>query len=313
MLKDKTHHITNKDEANNFLLGALMWRGSVTPRIMPMLLLLCLYPLSLIIMDHYWRALPVLDVTPFEYTGVVLGMVLVFRTNAGYERWGEARKLWGGINNQTRNLIIGALQYGPDDLEWRAAFVKWCITFSFATKESLRSGSNFLALSDMLTAQELEELKSALHMPLFVGNRIAALLQKARSNYQNSSGAKLDGFEFAVLEGHRSLLIDHMGACERILKTPMPLVYAVKTRRFIFMFLLLLPFSLLDKAGFYTIGIFFLVAYPLLSLDRIGVELQKPFNNKSLSHLPLDTICENIKLQGLDLWKQDTKTTENPI
>jgi putative membrane protein len=83
----------------------------------------------------------------------------------------------------------------------------------------------------------------------------------------------------------------------------MPLVYAVKIRRFIFMFLLLLPFSLIEKADFYTVGIFLLVAYPLLSLDQIGIELQKPFNNKSLSHLPLDTICEAIKLQCLDLLK----------
>jgi putative membrane protein len=74
------------------------------------------------------------------------------------------------------------------------------------------------------------------------------------------------------------------------------------------MFLLLLPFSLLEKAGVYTVAIFFLVAYPLLSLDRIGIELQKPFNSKSLSHLPLDNICETIKLHCLDLLKQHSNT-----
>jgi putative membrane protein len=142
-------------------------------------------------------------------------------------------------------------------------------------------------------------------MTLFVASKIAEILQKARSGYPNASGFELDGFEFGILEGQRVLLIDHLGACERILKTPMPLVYAVNIRRFIFMFLLLLPFSLLERAGFYTVGIFFLVAYPLLALDRIGIELQKPFSNNSLSHLPLDTICETIKLHCLDLWKQD--------
>ncbi len=301
MKRDKTHLITNKDEASNFLRGAIVWRGSVTPRIMPMLLLLCLYPLGLVALDHYWQPLPALDVTPFEYTGVVLGMVLVFRTNAGYERWGEARKLWGSINNQSRNLIIGALQYGPSDPVWRETFVKWTIAFSFATKESLRSSHQFLNLTDILSKQELDELSSALHKPLFVASKIAALLQSARSNYQNTNGSVLDGFEFSILEGQRILLVDAMGACERILKTPMPLVYAVKTRRFIFMFLLLLPFSLLEKAGFYSIAIFFLVAYPLLSLDRIGIELQKPFDKNSLSHLPLDALCETIKLQCLNL------------
>jgi ion channel-forming bestrophin family protein len=308
MMKDMTHLMANKDESPHFLRGSLMWHGSVTPRIMPILLLLCCYPLLLVLLDHYWRPLPSLDVTPFEYTGVVLGMVLVFRTNAGYERWWEARKLWGGITNQIRNLVIGALQYGPQDNVWRAALVKWAVAFAFATKESLRNGKNFTPLNDLLTKQELEELQSALHMPLFVASKIAALLQKARTGHPNTNGLELDGFEFGILEGQRVLLVDHLGACERILKTPMPLVYAVKIRRFIFMFLMLLPFSLLEQAGFYSVGIFFLVAYPLLSLDRIGIELQKPFDSKSLSHLPLDTICETIKLHCLDLWKQDSNT-----
>jgi ion channel-forming bestrophin family protein len=307
-MKDTTHLFTNKDEHPNFLRSSLMWRGSVTPRILPMLLLLCCYPLLLVVLNHYWQLLPSLDVTPFEYTGAVLGMVLVFRTNAGYERWWEARKLWSGITNQTRNMVSGGLAYGPHDSAWREALVKWSIAFSFATKESLRNGKNFTSLMGVLTEQELEELKSALHMPLFVVGKIAFLLQKARTGYPNTNGIELDGFEFGILEGQRVLLIEHMGECERILKTPMPLVYAVKGRRFIFMFLLLLPFSLLEKAGFYTVGIFFLVAYPLLSLDQIGIELQKPFNSKSLSHLPLDTICETIKLHCLDLWKQDSHT-----
>jgi len=307
-MKGMAHLITNKDEPHNFLRGALMWRGSVTPRILPILLLLCCYPLLLVVLDHYWWPLPSLDVTPFEYTGVVLGMVLVFRTNAGYERWWEARKLWDGITNQTRNLIIGALQYGPQDNAWREALVKWSIAFSFATKESLRNSKNFTPLIGVLTELELAELQSALHMPLFVASKIASLLQKARTGHPNTNGLELDGFEFSILEGQRVLLIDHLGACERILKTPMPLVYAVKIRRFIFMFLLLLPFSLLEKTGLYSVGIFFLVAYPLLSLDRIGIELQKPFDNKILSHLPLDTIYETIKLHCLDLWQQDGNT-----
>ncbi len=302
-MKDSTH-LTNKDEHPNFLLSSFMWQGSVTPRIMPMLLLLCCYPVLLVILNHYWRPLPSLDVTPFEYTGVVLGMVLVFRTNAGYERWWEARKLWGGITNQIRNLIIGGLNYGPHDRVWREALVKWAIAFAFTTKEALRTGNDLTPLVDVLTEQELGELKSALHMPLFVANKLAALLQKACTGYPNTNGLELDGFEFSLLEGQRGLLIDHLGGCERILKTPMPFVYAIKIRRFVFMFLLLLPFSLLEKAGGYTVAIFFLVAYPLLSLDRIGIELQKPFNSKSLSHLPLDTICETIKLHCLDVLKQ---------
>jgi ion channel-forming bestrophin family protein len=245
--------------------------------------------LLLVILYRYWQPLPHLQVTPFEYTGAVLGLVLVFRTNAGHERWWEARKLWGGINNQTRNLIIGALNYGPKDESWRNEIIKWGVAFSFSAKESLRNGNNFENLTDILDEQDIKDLTSSFHKPLFIANKISVLIEKARASYH------IDSLVFKVLEEQRSLLIDHIGGCERILKTPMPSVYGIKTRRFIFIFLLLLPFSLIEKAGFNSVFIFFLVAYPLLSLDRIGIELQNPFDTKNLSHLPLNNICDAIK------------------
>jgi len=292
---------SNKDESPDFLRSALMWDGSVTPRILPNLLVMTCYCGLIVTLDQYWRPLPHLDVTPFEYTGVVLGLVLVFRTNAGHERWWEARKLWGGIVNQSRNIVIEALNYtkiqncSSEQRVWRKEIVKWTVTFSFAVRESLRNGKNFENLTDLLNEQELEALKSAVHMPLFVANKIASLIQQTRvSRY-------IDGFTFRELEGQRILLVDHLGGCERILKTPMPLVYAIKARRFILTFLVLLPFSLIDNLGFSAVFIFLLVAYPLLSLDRIGIELQNPFDTKSLSHLPLHTICDSIKLHCLAL------------
>ncbi|MDO9268797.1 MAG: bestrophin family ion channel [Methylobacter sp.] len=307
-MKDFLHLHSNKDESPGFLRGALMWRGSVTPRIFFSLLLMTGYCALIVALDQYWQPLPHLAVTPFEYTGVVLGLVLVFRTNAGHERWWEARKLWGAIVNQSRNIAIGALSYGdilnvsPQQPLWTKDIVKWTIAFSFATKESLRNGKNFDELIDLLNEQELAALKSAGHMPLFVAGKIAELLQQARLSRH------IDGFVFMGMEGQRVLLIDHIGACERILKTPMPLVYAIKARRFILIFLLLLPFSLIENLGFSAVFIFFLVAYPLLSLDRIGIELQNPFVTKNLSHLPLDTICDSIKLHCLAMLEQSQRS-----
>jgi putative membrane protein len=295
---------SNKEESPDFLRSALMWNGSVTPRILPSLLLMTCYCGLIVALDQYWRPLPHLDVAPFEYTGVVLGLVLVFRTNAGHERWWEARKLWGGIVNQSRNIVIEALNYtrfqdyGPEQYLWHKEIVKWTVAFSFAVKESLRNGKNFENLTDLLSGQELEALQSAVHMPLFAANKIASLIQQARLSHS------IDGFVFMGLEGQRILLIDYLGGCERILKTPMPLVYAIKARRFILTFLLLLPFSLIENLGFSAVFIFFLVAYPLLSLDRIGIELQNPFNTKNLSHLPLHTICDGIKFHCQALLEQ---------
>jgi putative membrane protein len=75
----------------------------------------------------------------------------------------------------------------------------------------------------------------------------------------------------------------------------------IKPQRFILTYLVLLPFSLIDEAQMMSPLIATLVAYPLLSLDRIGVELQNPFSKQSLSHLPLDAICEGIKANAVML------------
>lgn len=285
--------ISNREEHHNFLRVALAWRGSVTPRILFGVLIAAFYAFLLAIIDAYLYKLPHFEITPFEYTGAVLSLVLVFRTNSGYERWWEARKLWGGIVNQSRNLLIMTFNYSADNQQWREEMTKWIIVFSFATKESLRHQKNFDDLNDLLNAQEIAELQNAQHIPMLVSSKIAALLEQARKKQM------LDLFVFTEFEKQRALLIDYVGGCERILKTPMPLVYAIKTRRFILIYLLLLPFSLINPVGLMSVFITLLVVYPLLSLDRIGFELQNPFSTKNLSHLPLETICHGIKNNAL--------------
>lgn len=286
---------TNREEYDNFLRVALMWRGSVTPRILISVFVVAIYTYSLIIINEQYYKLPHFEITPFEYTGAILGLVLVFRTNAGHERWWEARKLWGGIVNQSRNLLIMVWQYSADNPQWRKEISKWIIAFSFVTKESLRLQKNFDDLKDILSEQEIIELENAQHSPVYVSSKIAELISQARNKNI------IDLFAFQEIEKQRSSLIDHLGGCERILKTPMPLVYVIKARRFILLYLLLLPFSLISSVGLMAIFITVLVAYPLLSLDRIGYELQNPFAIKNLSHLPLESICLGIKSIGLEI------------
>ena len=286
---------TNQEEHRNFLRGALAWHGSVTPRVLLSVFMTGFYAFALSMIDINYYKLPRFEITPFEYTGAILGLVLIFRTNAGHERWWEARKLWGSIVNRSRNLLLMVWNYGVDDEQWRKEMNKWIIVFSFATKEFLRLKRNFDDLNDILSELEIAELKNAQHMPIFVAGKIAALLEQARTDY------KLDMFIFTQFETQRALWINDIGSCERILKTPMPLVYAIKTRRFILMYLLLLPLSLIDLSNVMSVTITMLVAYPLLSIDRIGFELQNPFSQKSLSHLPLETICQGIKNTGKDM------------
>ena len=98
--------MTNQAEHHNFMRVALAWQGSVTPRILLGVVLCSVYTFTVFYIDAHYYKLPRFAVTPFEYTGAILGLVLVFRTNAGHERWWEARKLWGAITNQIRNMLV---------------------------------------------------------------------------------------------------------------------------------------------------------------------------------------------------------------
>jgi ion channel-forming bestrophin family protein len=278
---------TNQAEHSSFLRNALSWSGSITPKVMSGVLISVLYCLvvTLVLERHGQFAI---DIGPFEYSGVVLGLLLVFRVNSGYDRWWEARKLWGSIVNQSRNLAIIGLSYSNAPESWRKMFAGWVAAFPYVMKDSLRSQEDTEVLR-RLVGESGASLEGVVHSPSWVAVHIAQLLNEAKSK------GWMDGFSFQRAERERAILIDDIGACERILKTPIPFVVAIKLKRFIMLFLILLPFALSSKLGYESLIIDALIAYPLFSLDRIGYELQNPFSKDRLSHLPLDDICSNIE------------------
>ena len=234
-------------------------------------------------------------VTPYEVLGAALGALLAFRTNAGYERWWEARKLWGGIINQSRNLTIQSLAHGPDDPVWRRQIVSWIAAFAHVARHSLRGERSLPELKPLIGPEQTARVEAAVHMPSAAALAIGELLGEAVER-QGMTEMSLHR-----AEQERAGLIDHVGGCERILKTPLPLAYSIEIRQFIFVFLVALPFGILQKADWLTPLVTTLVAFPILALDEIGVELQNPFSTDRLNHLPLDDICRQLEQNLLAL------------
>jgi ion channel-forming bestrophin family protein len=284
-----------------FLRQSVAVQGSITPYVMPQVigfgvLALVICWVAQFVERHFQIDLG-LAVGPFEIFGGVFGVLLVLRTNAGYDRWWEARKLWGGIVNQSRNLVITTLAYGPADPQWRQRFANWAAAFSHAARAYLRGEKSVPEIAALLGPETAAQIAAADHPPSVVAFKLAAFLQAAKENSQ------LDRFAFLQADRERALLIDHVGGCERILKTPLPIVYAIKIRRFIVLLLATLPFALLHTVVYpWLIALItMLVAYFLAALDQIGIHLQNPFAKANLSHLPLDEITATIQrnLQGL--------------
>ena len=240
-----------------------------------------------------------IEVTPYELAGAALSLLLVLRTNAGYSRWWEGRQLWGGIVNQSRTLCLTALTNGPDDPAWRSNLVRWTIAFAHVSRRTLRGERDLPEVAALLGADEAARLAAARHMPTAVSARIAALLREARETSTSPHVA----VALLPAETSRDRLLDHIGGCERILKAPLPRVYGVNIRRFIFLFLGTLPFGLLAKLDWVTPLATLMIAYPILVVDYIGVALQNPFHPTDLGHLPLEDICATIEGDLLALLK----------
>jgi ion channel-forming bestrophin family protein len=276
-------------EPQRFWRYAFALRGTATPHVLPRVLVFGVIA-ALITLLHRRVAPLEIAVGPVELSGAAIALILVLRTNSGYERWWEARKLWGGIVNQSRNLAVSALRYGPDDRAWGDAVARWTAAFPHVMRASLRGEPAPPEAARLLGASDAAAIGRAAHMPSYVAARLADLLRQAR---RDRGG--LDDFAFLQVDSQRAQLIDHLGGCERILRTPLAFAYAVKVRRFIVLYLVLLPFALVGPVGWLTPLVTMFVAYPLLGLDHIGTELQNPFSPRSLSHLPLETICATIE------------------
>jgi putative membrane protein len=289
----------NQEEHANFFINALAYKGSVTPLVLKKVVFIFIYA-SLISYINYFYPTFNIPIGPFEYAGLMMGLILVFRINAGYDRWWEARKLWGSIVNASRNLAVVVKRYSTSEKEVHISKIyNYISAIPFLIKNHLRSEKSIEEIKDLIDFQIYNNLLSEKNKPLALSTELAKELYSIKVN------DGLDGFSFLKAEEQRAIIIDCLGACERILKTPMPFVMAIKSRRFIFIFLITLPLALVNVSPLINPIISSLVAYAIFSLDQISVELQKPFCKKSLSHLALDEICSNIQNNVLDISRLD--------
>jgi putative membrane protein len=220
--------------------------------------------------------------------GIVLGLFLVFRTNSAYDRWWEGRKLWGGMLNSTRNLALKLSAYlsreNHEDRDW---FAKMIPNFAYATKESLRRGVQVAELAPV-SDDFLDDLKKYKHKP----NRLAGLMFERVNNLYKAG--QLTGDQLINVDKELKDIVDLMGGCERIRHTPIPYSYMMYIKKFIFIYIITLPFGFLTDSGYFTILIVLLITFVLMSVELIAEEIEDPFG-RDPNDLPTDELCDKIK------------------
>jgi len=219
--------------------------------------------------------------------GFVISMLVVFRTNTAYDRWWEGRKHWGALVNNSRNLAIKVLAMLPaGDKINRNFFRKAIPAYAYALKKHLGHETTRISLFD--NDSQLEELIDRdKHIP----NQIATMLFK-RVDELYRSGV-ITGDQLIVLNGELSSFTDICGACERIKNTPIPYSYSVFIKRFIFLYVVTLPFGYAFSLGYLIIPVVAFVFYVLASLEIIAEEIEDPFGGDE-NDLPLDKIAHTI-------------------
>jgi len=224
----------------------------------------------------------------FSLLGIVLSILLVFRTNTAYDRWWEGRKQWGALVNNTRTLAVLLQAMLPgDNTQDRKFFAKHISNFCIALTEHLRNGVKLEELLH-LTEEEKKFYTNRTHIPNMISLQI---FNRAELIYRGGIFSEADMIN---LRPHISALLDIMGACERIKKTPIPFSYNVYIKVFILAYCLILPFGLIDEFQYYTIPLVMFVFFAMAGMELIGEEIEDPFG-LDCNDLPTGTIANTIK------------------
>jgi putative membrane protein len=275
----------------------LVLRGSVLQRIrLTLLLNVLLATLVTIVHGNLFSIKITLTAIPFTLIGLPLAIFLGFRNTTAYDRYWEARKLWGEIVHRTRSLsrqCQGLIQISEPidpahrETDVRVRMVHRAIAFVHALRLQLRNQRDDAALQQWLTRVESVQATA---------DRASALmLNMGRDLGKCVRSGQIDPCMAASVDTTLSSLTASAASCERIKNTPIPFSYTLLLHRTAYMYCFLLPFGLVDTTGFMTPFVVGIVAYTFFGLDALGDEIEEPFGMES-NDLPLDTLCRAIEI-----------------
>ena len=227
-----------------------------------------------------------LTAAPFSLMGVSFAIFLGFRINASYDRYWEARKHWGSVLVETRNLTRAAQTWIGPERDVRP-FVLGLIAFATTMRNQLRQLDTTHATDELIPAELRQRIAGARSAPTLVLGWLSQWLNTcARENI-------LTPLQADSAERSLGTLSFALGSCERIANTPLPFAYSVILHRSVYLYCALLPFGLVDSIGLMTPLIVSFVSYTFFALEALSDEIENPFGMAE-NDLALDAIVAGI-------------------
>ncbi|MFL9830472.1 bestrophin family protein [Flavobacterium sp. ARAG 55.4] len=226
--------------------------------------------------------------------GTIISLLLAFKSNQAYDRWWEARIVWGAIVNDSRSLIrqVSSFYKDPDFSieanDFKENFAKRQIAWCYSLNQSLREKDPYKSIKRILNEEDFQYVKRHKHVP----NAILMLHSKAlRNAYEND---KINTYQQVEIDNTLTRLCDYMGKCERIKNTIFPTTYSMYMRFTLCLFIILLPFSLTDLLGWLQIPLVTTIGAAFFLIEKMAIHLQDPFENKP-TDTPMTAICGTIE------------------
>lgn len=245
-----------------------------------------------IVLGHaIWpQFVPVVEGAPFTLIGIALSIFLAFRNNASYERWWEARKLWGQFIHLSRSFARQTLLLSratADDGD-RRRVLRLTIGFAHALVPHLRGSEQRADAARFLDQRDLAQIERGGWHPSLILRMISEDLVRHRAE------GRLSDIQFQLLDNTVDQMEAALAGCERIRNTPLPFAYTLLLHRTAYIFCFLLPFGYADVLGWMTPFVVALIAYTFFGLDALGEELEDPFGEEP-NDLPIAALAVVIE------------------
>ncbi|MCY6381689.1 bestrophin family protein [Hoeflea prorocentri] len=266
----------------------VVMQGSVVPRIIGKIIGVALLSALILLIDLHLVSLPHVSISAMGVFGIALSLFLGFRNNAAYDRWWEARLLWGAIVGDVRNLARHTKIFGLPDAA-RENILSETAAFAHLLRGSLRGDDVSRDVRDWVGHEPAAEFASKRNPPDAALRSISARIGETEKD-----GAAA-GFGQMTIAQTLAALGNAQAGCERIATTPLPFVYSLLVRRTTYLYCFLLPFALIESTGWFTPVFAAVVAYVFFGLQAVTNELERPFANVQ-NGLALNALCRVIDI-----------------